>query len=89
MPHTLYGVTPSFPFGRNVKAARQRLGYTYHQLAEMIGEQIHQISHTRGSRPITHSYLHKIEAGKATPPIVVALAIAKALGMTLDELVKP
>ena len=58
---------------RSVKACREERGYTQRILAEKAG--------------IGFKYLSRIELGQTTPSALVALRLASALGIALDELV--
>jgi putative transcriptional regulator len=58
--------------GKDVKMARVENGLTQAQLAEKAG--------------VTRQTIGLIEAGKYNPSLKLCLAIAKALGKTLDEL---
>lgn len=59
-------------FGAAIRAARKRSGITQRALAKEI--------------PVIPCYMHKIEAGESIPSLPVAVAIANALGVGLDEL---
>lgn len=59
-------------FGRNVAAARKRLGWSYRALAKRCD--------------VNYSTLHGIEMGKRGTTLSSAVRIARALGKSLDEL---
>ncbi len=59
--------------GKNIKAAREAKGLTQHILAGMLRLRDQQIQH--------------IERGRGVPNILRVMIIAKALGVTVDELV--
>lgn len=58
--------------GDRVRAMRAKRGWSLEQLADTSG--------------VSRSMLSQIERGEANPTVMVALAIAKALGVSLDEL---
>lgn len=59
--------------GKNIRERRLKLGLSGQQLAEMVGVSEPMISLT--------------ERGLKTPSVAVCVALAQALGCTLDELV--
>lgn len=67
--------TPSTPLGERLRALRSARGWSLERLASVCG--------------VSRSMLSQIERGEANPTVVVALSIARALGITLDELVSP
>jgi transcriptional regulator with XRE-family HTH domain len=58
--------------GDRVRLLRSQRGWSLEKLAELSG--------------VSRSMLSQIERNEANPTVVVALAIAKALGVSLDEL---
>jgi transcriptional regulator with XRE-family HTH domain len=67
--------TLSDNLGDRVRALRGRRGWSLEQLADLSG--------------VSRSMLSQIERNEANPTIMVALAIAKSLGVSLDELASP
>jgi transcriptional regulator with XRE-family HTH domain len=61
--------------GRNVKRIRQEKGLTQEQFAELSG--------------FSQQYLSSLERGRRNPTIVTIYEIAKALGVSHVDLVKP
>ncbi len=61
-------------FGKNVRAARQKLGWSQEQLAFEAG--------------IKRSYLSEVEGGKRNPTLVVVERIAKGLNLSPSELLR-
>jgi transcriptional regulator with XRE-family HTH domain len=61
-------------FGRQVRAARQKLGWTQERLARECGKH--------------PTYIGGIERGERNPTLTVAQAIASALGRPLADLIK-
>lgn len=72
-----YGVgrMESVNIGQRVRELREQQGLTQQQLAEKIG--------------VNLSTLAKIEAGRNDASLATAVAIAKALQTTVDDLVRP
>jgi putative molybdopterin biosynthesis protein len=68
------GVTASDP-GVRLRLARQARGYSQQQLAGMAG--------------VSRQAVSAVEAGHSDPSLRVALALAQALGMTIEELFGP
>jgi transcriptional regulator with XRE-family HTH domain len=60
-------------FGARLQAARQARGLTQSEVAEKAG--------------LSNKFLSRVESGHATPSVLVAAAIAEALGTSLDALV--
>jgi len=58
----------------NIKAERNRKGYTQSELAELIN--------------VSDSTISLIERGKQTPSIFIVYEIAKVLGIEINELLK-
>jgi putative molybdopterin biosynthesis protein len=76
------GVTPprvtpagTSPAGRRLRLARQVRGYSQQQLAGMAG--------------VSRQALSAVESGHSDPSLRAALALARALGMTVEELFGP
>ena len=66
---------PSFTFSENIKKARAKLGFTQDDLA--------------GKADIKYTTLTKVESGVVNKPSVQTMAkIAKALGVSIEELIK-
>ncbi len=71
-------MAPSIPppaaqaFGHRVRLAREQRQRTQRQLAKEAG--------------VSNKYLSRVEQGKADPSLSVALRLAQALGISLDEL---
>jgi transcriptional regulator with XRE-family HTH domain len=62
------------PFGERVAKAREKRGWTQQELAERAG--------------VRYETINRIEKGRhAEPRVYVAVALAKALGTTVDYLV--
>lgn len=59
-------------FGRSLKSAREAAGLTQREAAERID--------------IAEKYLSRIEVGRATPSLPVAIKLAKLVGFQLDSL---
>jgi transcriptional regulator with XRE-family HTH domain len=58
--------------GERVRALRAERGWSLEELSDLSG--------------VSRSMLSQVERGEANPTVVVALAIAKAFGVSLDEL---
>jgi putative molybdopterin biosynthesis protein len=65
----------TLPAGTGLRLARQARGFSQQQLAGMAG--------------VTRQALSAVEAGHSDPSLRVALALARALGMTVEELFGP
>ena len=61
--------------GRNVRKARLRVGLTQEQFAERSG--------------FSQQYISGLEKGRRNPTIVTIYELAKALGVTHMDLVRP
>src|SRR5580692_2879948 len=61
--------------GANLRLARQARGFSQQQLAGMAG--------------VSRQAVSAVESGQSDPSLRVALALAQALGMTVDELFGP
>ncbi len=61
-------------FGKNVRAARQKLGWSQEQLAFEAG--------------IKRSYLSEVEGGKRNPTLDVVERIANGLNLSPSELLR-
>lgn len=62
-----------FHFGKNVRKLRKRRGMDGPAFADLVG--------------ISKSTLHRIEHGKSDPVLSTVVAISKALGVPIHELV--
>jgi transcriptional regulator with XRE-family HTH domain len=62
-------------FGKNVRSARTKLGWTQEQLAFESG--------------LKRTYLTEIEGGKRNPTLLVVERLATALGASAAELMQP
>ncbi len=62
-------------FGENVRSCRERQGLKQESLAREVG--------------VTQAMLCQVEKGIRTPSVAVAGEIARALGCTVDELLRP
>src|SRR5262249_25533599 len=62
-------------FASNLRRLRQRTGLTQAQLAEKAGLHLHGVT--------------KLEQGDREPALATAAKIAAALGVTVDELMRP
>ncbi|HLI37143.1 MAG TPA: substrate-binding domain-containing protein [Streptosporangiaceae bacterium] len=71
------GMSPArmSPAGRRLRLARQARGYSQQQLAGMAG--------------VSRQALSAVESGHSDPSLRAALALARALGMTVEELFGP
>jgi transcriptional regulator with XRE-family HTH domain len=61
--------------GRNVKRLRQRKGLTQEQFAEVSG--------------FSQQYISSLERGRRNPTVVTLYELARALGVSHLELVRP
>jgi len=61
--------------GTTLRLARQARGFSQEQLAGMAG--------------VSRQAVSAVESGQSDPSLRVALALARALGMTVDELFGP
>lgn len=75
-----HGIPADFPFGPNVRKKRIDLGINQKDLAKKIARIMGQ--------HLSASYLSMIEKSQRNPPLTVASAIARSLGVKLDELLK-
>jgi transcriptional regulator with XRE-family HTH domain len=66
---------PGGSLGERVRAMRAKRGWSLEALADTSG--------------VSRSMLSQIERNEANPTVAVALSIAKALGVSLDELASP
>jgi molybdate-binding protein/transcriptional regulator with XRE-family HTH domain len=69
------GTSPAADSGTRLRAARQARGYSQQQLAGMAG--------------VSRQAVSAVEAGHSDPSLRVALALASALGVTVEELFGP
>ncbi len=69
------GTPPGTDSGARLRAARQARGYSQQQLAGMAG--------------VSRQAVSAVEAGHSDPSLRVALALASALGVTVEELFGP
>ena len=72
------GPAPSEPrirFGETLREARRRAGLTQTALAVLAG--------------LTQQYVARIEAGQINPTLATIAAIARALGMSMSDLLGP
>ena len=60
-------------FSNNIKSRREMLRMTQEELAKRVG--------------VTQTTIWLYENGEATPKLAIALALAKALGTTVEQLV--
>jgi transcriptional regulator with XRE-family HTH domain len=75
MTGTASGRTLGSDLSDRVRVLRNRRGWSLKRMSELCG--------------VSRSMLSEIERGQANPTVAVALEIATALGLTLDELVAP
>lgn len=61
--------------GRNIKRARNAAGWTQEELMSRAG--------------VEQDYVSKLERGQKNPQLSTLLKFANALGMSVDELLKP
>jgi len=64
--------------GHRIRLLRVERNLKQYELAEMVA---------RNGHSLTASYLCRIEQGQKGPTIKVAVAIAQALGVSLDDIV--
>ena len=72
--HTMRFMAPTFDLARRLKALRKEKGLTQAALAKRAG--------------VTLSYIGRLEIGRHDPQLSTLQKLAKALGVSLPELVR-
>ncbi len=73
MPSTAFTSAAALSLGRRVRTLRHACGHTLESLGEAVG--------------VTAQFVWRIEDGASMPSLAVAVRLAAALGVSLDELV--